>query len=51
MDDNLGFNGDSMMGPTLPDLTEQSKAPEPVNFNTFQVLEVDKFEKFLKGFI
>ena len=32
--DNLGFNGDSMMGPTLPDLTEQSKAPEQVNFNT-----------------
>ena len=34
MSDNLGFNGDSMMGPTLPDLTEQPKEPEPVNFNT-----------------
>ena len=34
MYDNLGFNGDSMMGPTLPDLTEQPKAPEPVSFNT-----------------
>ena len=34
MSDNLGFNGDSMMGPTLPDLTEQPKAPEPVSFNT-----------------
>ena len=34
MSDNVGFNGDSMMGPTLPDLTEQSKSPEQVNFNT-----------------
>tara|TARA_B100000945_G_C20329600_1_gene571717 strand:+ start:142 stop:786 length:645 start_codon:yes stop_codon:yes gene_type:complete len=48
LDDNNIFGNEVLF---FDDINENLISSKKLNFNTFQVLEVDKFEKFLKGFI
>jgi len=50
MEDGMGFNGDSMMGPSLPDLTEQHKQSEQVHFsNNFEETKPITYEEIQKN--
>ena len=48
LDDNNIFGNEVLF---FDDINENLISSKKLNFNTFQVLEVDKFEKFLKCFI
>ena len=46
--DQNNFLGDEVI--FFDDIDANLIASKKLNFNTFQVLEIDKFEKFLKAF-